>query len=263
MRLLHEDLTYIVKGCIFEVHKELKTGLDEESYQLVLADKLKRNNISYESKPFRYLEHRGEKVHKFVPDLIIEDKLILELKNIQSDFIPANYLQIISYLKHFQIELGMLVNFGLLSVDTDRVVFSEKELILKEDYTEIEDFIFSKDKQHFEDARTAILNIFETYGLGFDYTIYKKLFKVELVYQNIPFTPSILIPVKSDERLLGNFELKIPLIANKVLCGITAGQTELNLHKRTMINYLKKTNTPIGIIANFGKNKLEIKGVSQ
>jgi len=261
MRLIHEDLTYKVKGCIFDVHKELKTGLDEESYHLALVDKLKRSNISYESKPFRYLEHRGEKVHKFIPDLLIEDTLILELKNIQSGFIPANFLQIISYLKHWHKELGMLVNFGLLSVETERVLFFEKELNLSEDYTEIEDFIFSNDKQSFEDARTAILHIFEMYGLGYDYSIYKKLFQVELAYQNISFAPSVLIPIKSDGRLLRNFELKIPLIANKVLCGITAGQENLKRHRLTMKNYLKKTNTPIGIIANFRKDKLELKGI--
>ena len=261
MRLLHKALTYDVRGCIYKVHNELKTGFDEESYQVTLEHYLAKNNLSFQSKPSKILEHRGKKVHKFIPDLIIEDKLILELKNLQAGFIPANFVQILSYLKHWQKDLGFLVNFCRPSAEIERVLFFERDLIVAEDVSEIEDFIFSPDGQYFKQAKLAILNIFEIHGLSYDYTIYKTLFKLELDYLNIPYTPSVLMPVKSDGQLLRNFELKIPLIANKILCGITAGQTDLKIHITTMRNYLRKGNIPIGIIANFGNKKLEIIGV--
>lgn len=261
MRLLHNELTYDVKGCIFDVHNELKTGFDEESYHLALERQLAKRGISFQSKPFSYLEHRGKKVHKFIADFLVENKLILELKNIRGNFTPANYMQIISYLKHWQKDLGMLVNFGLLSAEFDRIVFSERELVLKENYEEIEDFITSHDEKYFENVRTAMINIFEMHGLGYAYSIYKSLFPVELAYQNIPFSPSFVLPVHSDGQLLRNFEVNVPIVANKILCGITAVQTDLNIHVATMKNYLRKSNTPIGIIANFGKEKLEIIGV--
>jgi len=217
MRLLHKDLTYKIRGCIFAVHNELKTGFNEESYHLALENRLDKNNISFQSKPFCFLEHRGIKVHKFIPDLIVEDKVILELKNIQSDFIPANYLQIISYLKHWQKDLGLLVNFGVLTPNIERILFSEKELILYENYMEIEDFIISNDRQHFENTRSTILNIFEIFGLGYSYSMYKSLFQVELAHQNIAFAPSIFLPVKVEGQLLKNFELKVPLIGQVYL----------------------------------------------
>lgn len=261
MRLLHKELTYEVRGCIFDVHNELQTGFDEESYHLALESQLKKRGISFQSKPFSYLKHRGEKVHKFIADFLIEDRLILELKNIRSDFIPANYLQIISYLKHWQKDLGLLVNFGLLSVKIERMVYSERKPVLWEDYSAIERIMSANDKKHFENIRTVLLNILEMHGLGYAFSIYKTLFLVELAYQNIPFAPSILIPVKSDNQLIRHFELKVPLVANNIICGITAVQTGLEIHIATMKNYLRKTKTPIGVIANFGKEKLEIIGV--
>lgn len=82
MELLHKELTYPLRGCFFDVHNSLGNGLDEESYQLALEMRLKKSNISFESKVAKFIKHRGIRIHKFIPDLIIENKIILELKNI-------------------------------------------------------------------------------------------------------------------------------------------------------------------------------------
>ena len=115
--------------------------------------------------------------------------------------------------------------------------------------------------QYFENVQTAILTILEMYGLGYDYSVYKKLFQKEMSFQNVSFTPSVSIPVKYSGKLLRHFELKIPNVSNKILCGITAGEADLKAHIAAMKNYLKNTKIPIGIIANFGKDELVIKGV--
>ncbi len=261
MGLLHEQLSYTIRGCIFEVHNQLKTGLDEETYHLALEKQFVKKGIVFQSKPNSFLEHRGIIVHKFIPDFIVENKIILELKNIKTDFIPANYIQLGNYLKHWQKDLGLLVNFGLPSAEIERVLFSESELELHQDFSEVGNLISLNDKDFFEKAKSAILNIFYTHGLGFNYSIYQALFQAELSHQKIPFSSSVSIPIHFDGEYLRNFELKIPLIKNKILCGITAGQKELRIHILAMRNYLKMTNTPFGIIANFRNEVLEIIGV--
>ncbi len=125
MGLLYEELSYIVRGCIYEVHSEIGTGFDEESYQLALEQKLRERNISYRSQEIGYVNHRGEKVHKFILDLIIDDKIILELKAIETGFPPKHNFQILSYLKCWKKQLGFLVNFGLPSVSIKRNPFRE------------------------------------------------------------------------------------------------------------------------------------------
>ena len=123
MGLLHEQLTYTIRGCIFEVHNQLKTGLDEETYHLALEKQFLKNGIYFKSKPYSFLEHRGIKVYKFIPDFLVEDEIILELKNIRTDFIPVNYVQLTGYLKHWQSDLGLLINFGLPSAKIERILF--------------------------------------------------------------------------------------------------------------------------------------------
>lgn len=65
--------------------------------------------------------HRGSKVKEFEADFITFGKLILELKTLQSNFIRAHYVQIISELKLWQMRLGLLVNFGLQKVEIARI----------------------------------------------------------------------------------------------------------------------------------------------
>lgn len=167
-----------------------------------------------------------------------------------------------SYLKFWNKELGILVNFGLPRIETERVLFSEKELIVSEDYDEIMSFIKSRSKHKFEIVRTIILDLFEMYGLGYHFNIYKKLFQAELNHHNIPFLPNISIPIIYEQKVIRNYELNHPIVCETILCGITAGQDNLTPHICRMKNYLKKTSLPVGILINFGKKKLEIIGVN-
>ena len=79
MGLLHKELTYILRGCIYDVHNAMGTGYDEESYHKALEYRLRKSNIPFRSQVLRHIEHCGVKAHKFVLDLIVDDKIILEL----------------------------------------------------------------------------------------------------------------------------------------------------------------------------------------
>ncbi|MEM1122223.1 MAG: GxxExxY protein, partial [Bacteroidota bacterium] len=158
---------------------------------------------------------------------------------------------------------GLLVNFGSKSAKIERVTYFEKPLLLEEDYSRIEAFMWSNDAIYLENVRDCLFTILDIFGLGYDYSIYKMLFQIELAHQNIQFEATTTIPVKLDGQLLRNLVIKLPLVANKILCGITSGQKDLAIHRTAMKNYLQKTKTPIGIITNFQKDKLEIVGIKK
>lgn len=208
MGLLYEELSYIVLGCIYEVHTELEAGFDEESYQLALALKLKENDIPFRSQDIRYVEHRGERFHKFVLDLIIDDKIILELKATENKFHPQHTFQILSYLKCWKKHLGILVNFGLPSVAFKRVPFTEKDGILVEDYTYIKDLITPTIRPSLKDLRAALLNIFQTHGLGYGEQVYKKTLQKELNYKKVKYEEYAIVPVKLKKQFVKNCEVK-------------------------------------------------------
>jgi len=263
MSLLYEKLTYRIQGCIYDIHNELGTGYDEESYHLALTYKLREENIPFESKVIGYLEHCGSRCHKFVPDLIINDKVILELKNIQTNFHPSHYLQILSYLKYWKKKIGFLVNFGLPKVNSKRVIFKEKQGEFIEDYQHIRTLITPENREVLKKVRAAILKIFEIYGLGYNETIYKKLLFAEFSAEGINYAPSTFIPLKYKEIGIRNFEMKMPLISNQFICGIVALEDGINYDLIRIQTYLKDLNLPFGLLIHFGKEKLEIYGISK
>lgn len=231
MSLLFEKLTYRIKGCAFDVHNALGVGYDEESYHRALEQQLKERGISFESKVIKYIEHRGEKVHKFVVDLIVDNKVILELKYIQTNFHPTHYVQILSYQKCWQKDIGFLVNFGLPSANIKRVIFKEKRSEILEDYSLIRSQVTFENRELLRKVRNSILNIYEIHGFGYATNIYQKTLLKELTYQRVPYSPSIFVPLKFRAKSIRNFEVIMDL------------------------------NLPYGLLVHFGKGRLEIHAI--
>ncbi len=107
----HQHLTRkIIKG-YYEVYNELGSGFLESVYEnallLVLTDYGLRVRNQYPIDV--YLKDR--KVGEFKADLIIEDKILVELKAVTM-LLPVHKAQLINYLKATKIEIGLLMNFG-------------------------------------------------------------------------------------------------------------------------------------------------------
>lgn len=261
MGLLYEDLSYVVRGLIYEVHNEMGVGYDEEIYQLALEKKLRTNNISFRSQAIRYVEHRGKRVHKFVSDLIIEDKIILELKCVETRFHPEHVIQLLSYLKCWKKKVGFLVNFGLPKADIKRYAFTEKEKNIIEDYEYIRDLVNPNIRQSLMELRNVLLSIFEMHGLSYRAIVYEKILHEELSFREMKFTPKPIIPVKNGEQFLKKYKIKWPIINNQFLCGITSFREDVQLDIFKVQTYLKALDLPIGLLVHFGKKQLEIYGV--
>ena len=131
---LYEDLTHTLIGCFFGVHNSLGVGYDEIAYHKALERQFQIAGIEHCSKERKALIHRGQKVKEFEADFIITNKIVLELKSIQSQFLQPNYVQIISELKLWNFALGLLVNFGLQKVKVERIPFTDKNKVLTENY---------------------------------------------------------------------------------------------------------------------------------
>jgi len=126
MGLIYEELTHQLIGCFYEVHNTLGVGYDEKAYHKALEKLLQMKSIPFRSKERITISHRDCKVKDFEVDFVTFDKIILELKSIQSNFLQSNYVQILSELKLWDLRLGFLVNFGLQKVEFERMLFDEK-----------------------------------------------------------------------------------------------------------------------------------------
>jgi GxxExxY protein len=109
--LLHRDLTDQIIGAFYKVYTALGYGFLEKVYENSLAIELHSLGLKVEQqKPIKVYYDRYP-VGDYFADLIVEDKVILELK--AAELVnPAHAAQLQNYLKATDVEVGLLFNFG-------------------------------------------------------------------------------------------------------------------------------------------------------
>jgi GxxExxY protein len=255
-------LTHELIGCFFHVHNTVGVGYDEFTYHKALERRFRKVGIDHRSQERKALTHRGRKVREFKADLITFGKIILELKTLQSNFARANYVQIISELKLWEMRLGLLVNFGLQKVEIGRIPFTEKIKTINENYDYVRDDVIAHDRDILARLRDAILYVFEMHGLGYGEFVCRKLIEAELDFRQIKFQNRSPIAVNYEGEIISVFKMKPLLIENRVICDIKALEEKIDFYDIAKIqSYLSALNLKIGVIVNFGKNELEIRGI--
>ena len=109
--LLHGELTRSVIGCAFDVINELGHGFLESVYESAMIIALEEAGISVESQKPIDVSFRGRSIGNFYADLLVEEKVIVELKT-ASALAPEHSAQVINYLNVTGIQVGLLLNFG-------------------------------------------------------------------------------------------------------------------------------------------------------
>lgn len=111
MELLHKDLTDIILKTFYEVYNELGYGFLEKVYQNALLIELRNNGLTVTPQKRIKDYYKGDEVGDYYADLIVEDKIILELKAVEH-IVEQFENQILNYLKGTDCEVGLLLNFG-------------------------------------------------------------------------------------------------------------------------------------------------------
>ena len=109
--IIYQALSEKVLGLAFTVHNVLGPGLLEHCYQEALCIELRRNNITFEREKIFALHYRGECIGGYRADLVVDDKIILELKSVK-ELNPCMEAQTINYLRLSKVPVGYLMNFN-------------------------------------------------------------------------------------------------------------------------------------------------------
>lgn len=121
-KLEYEELTYRIRGAIFEAYNVLGPGFKENIYHNALLEEFDKRRIKYIDKKKIKISYKGKDVGIYEPDFIIEDKIIIEIKAV--DMMPRVFeKQLYSYLKATKYKIGLLVNFGGDKLDIRRRIF--------------------------------------------------------------------------------------------------------------------------------------------
>jgi len=109
--LLEEKLTEQVIGVFFEVFNELGYGFLESVYENALLIALREAGLEAKSQAAIKVTFRGQSVGEFRADLLVENRLIVEIKAV-SALHPNHEAQLFNYLKATGISVGLILNFG-------------------------------------------------------------------------------------------------------------------------------------------------------
>lgn len=109
--LLHKSITDKILKVYYEVYNELGYGFLEKVYQNAMYFELKSLGYKVEAQKQIKVYYKKQLVGEYYSDLLVEDKVIIELKATEL-LMNAHVAQIINYLKGTSIEVGLLLNFG-------------------------------------------------------------------------------------------------------------------------------------------------------
>ena len=106
-----DPLTHQIIGAAIEVHRHLGPGILESAYEECLCFELAQRGLSLRRQVALPLHYKGQRLELgFRPDLIVEEKVLVELKCIEK-LMSIHDAQLLTYLRLSGIKVGLLINF--------------------------------------------------------------------------------------------------------------------------------------------------------
>lgn len=116
----HSELTGKIIGCAMTVHKSLGNGFQEVIYQRALEIEMRMAGISFAREFEMPIFYREEQIGTRRVDFLVEGVISVELKAIL-ELENVHFAQAINYLEAYDLEIGLLINFGETSLNFKRL----------------------------------------------------------------------------------------------------------------------------------------------
>ena len=119
--LIEKELVYRIVGCAIAVLNEMGHGLREKGYERAMCVEFRFQKIS-DSQQKRYpVFYRGEQVDEFIPDLEVEDRVLVDAKTIEK-IIDEQRGQMLNFLRVAKKQVGIILNFKHPKLEWERLV---------------------------------------------------------------------------------------------------------------------------------------------
>ncbi len=259
-----EALRYQSIGCAIAVHTEKGPGLDEVVYHEMLSSFLERNGIKHLSRARRTLLHRGIVADHFEADLLIPDRLVLELKVLWGNHPPDHFCQMLSYLKFWRIHSGLLFDFGKERLRVRRLSWTD----LEPRTAGVEDWmsLMVRSASHRALALTLkerLLAILAEYGLGYRDSTYRGLIAADLTAEGLHCVNQPVVNIELPGGRIHPERFDCVVIGRKAAVLVGALHDEISPAACARLrSYLRYLDLPWGIVANFGKRIMAVQLVS-
>jgi GxxExxY protein len=260
-KLLHADLTYAIRGVLFDVGNNLWPGLPEIDFQTAVGIGLTKREIPHSMEEQFHVHYRGVEVGRYYCDVFVDRKVILELKATPT-LVDLHRAQIISYLRVTCADVGLLANFGGPRVEIERYAgfYAQR----RPDFTwELRppndaDLLYSKLVGRLYEC---LQRIHYELGPGFFHHVYRRATEVELNEQSLSFKRVLEIPVFYEGEYLGKRDCRLLIVDGKVVVAAFAVREMGPAFDVRMKHYLRHFDMKLGLLANFSSERLDVRPV--
>lgn len=118
--MLYKDITEKIIGCAMQVHRTLGNGFQEVIYQRALAIEMSFAGLAFEREKEMDIFYRGAHIGTRRADFFVEECIMVELKALIR-LEDVHLAQAMNYCEAYQMEIGLLINFGGKSLEFKRV----------------------------------------------------------------------------------------------------------------------------------------------
>lgn len=118
--MIYQDITEKIIGCSMQVHRTLGNGFQELIYQRALAIELRMMNLEFQREKEMEIFYRGESIGIRRVDFFVEGLILVEIKAV-IELLDVHLAQAINYLEAYNMQIGLLINFGAKKLQFKRI----------------------------------------------------------------------------------------------------------------------------------------------
>jgi len=111
LNMEYEELTQKIIGCAYGIYNKMGFGFLESVYEKCMLIELRKAGLNAESQKPITVCYENEIVGEFIADIIVNDRIILELKSVRQ-IVNAHEVQLVNYLVATGKPVGLIINFG-------------------------------------------------------------------------------------------------------------------------------------------------------
>jgi GxxExxY protein len=120
IELKYKDITEKIIGAAMKVHTTLGNGFQEVIYQRALEIELEASGLKFAREFNMPIYYSGRKIGERRVDFLVEEMISVEIKSVLK-LEPVHFAQARNYLEAYNLEIGLLINFGSISLEFKRL----------------------------------------------------------------------------------------------------------------------------------------------
>jgi GxxExxY protein len=209
------------------------------------------------------LHYKGYRIGRFFVDVVVDGKLLLELK-VEEKLLPIDEAQVITYLKVTGLKLGILVNFGGDELKFKRIPNFVSDRSARRplvNATSDENSSHLLYPELTRDLRAMLYEVHSELGPGFMHMHYRRATQFELRRRGIPYEVKKEVTIQFRGKPIETRETRLLIVDNKVLLAPIAVREITPIIQRRFRQYLKLLDIRLGLIANFHAISVDIQTV--